>query len=201
VQELQFLPAVLSYLIPGLGQIYQGRVGKGILFMSCVYLLFFYGQAMGDWKNVYLVSVSKEQRASYADWVPPVAINLYSRPQFLGQFWVGVAAWPAIWQYNRYDPAVEQDSVLGTFQRAPFEKRAPEGKKQADLDHSEAPFEWNGKTINELQIDGNKTFDLAWVYTVIAGVLNVLIIYDALAGPALAVAHEQVSPKPKEAGA
>jgi hypothetical protein len=178
VQELQFFPAILSYLVPGLGQVYQGRVGKGILFMSCVYLLLFYGQALGDWKNVYLVNVTKEQRAGYADWVPPVAINLYNRPQFLGQFWVGVAAWPAIWQYNRYDPNVEQDSVMGTFQRAPSEK-----------------------VINELQIEGNKTFDLAWVYTVIAGVLNVLIIYDALAGPALAVAHEHQAGKPKEAAA
>ena len=38
--------------------------------------------------------------------------------------------------------------------------------------------------LNELQRDGNKRWDLGWVYTVIAGVLNVLVIYDALAGPA-----------------
>ena len=25
--------AVLSYLVPGLGQIYQGRIGKGLLFV------------------------------------------------------------------------------------------------------------------------------------------------------------------------
>src|SRR5438477_255051 len=31
--------------------------------------------------------------------------------------------------------------------------------------------------------DGNKRWDLGWVYTVIAGVLNLLVIYDALAGP------------------
>ena len=38
--------------------------------------------------------------------------------------------------------------------------------------------------INELQRDTDKTWDLGWVYTIIAGVLNVLVIYDALAGPA-----------------
>jgi hypothetical protein len=38
--------------------------------------------------------------------------------------------------------------------------------------------------LNKLQRDGDKTWDLGWVYTVIAGVLNVLVIYDALAGPA-----------------
>ena len=37
--------------------------------------------------------------------------------------------------------------------------------------------------MNRLQRDGNKRWDLGWVYTVIAGVLNLLVIYDALAGP------------------
>ena len=35
-----------------------------------------------------------------------------------------------------------------------------------------------------MQRDSDKRWDLGWVYTVIAGVLNVLVIYDALAGPA-----------------
>jgi hypothetical protein len=39
--------------------------------------------------------------------------------------------------------------------------------------------------LNNLQRDGNKLWDLGWVYTLIAGVLNVLVIYDALAGPAV----------------
>ena len=41
-----------------------------------------------------------------------------------------------------------------------------------------------GQLLVELDNKGNKTWDLGWVYTVIAGVLNVLVIYDALAGPA-----------------
>ena len=40
--------AFLSYLVPGLGQIYQGRIGKGILFFVCVYTLFFYGMYLGQ---------------------------------------------------------------------------------------------------------------------------------------------------------
>jgi len=47
--------------------------------------------------------------------------------------------------------------------------------------------------INTLQRDGDKTWDLGWVYTVIAGVLNVLVIYDALAGPAF---REAKAPQP-----
>ena len=52
--------------------------------------------------------------------------------------------------------------------------------------------------------EGDKRFDLGWVYTVIAGVLNILVIYDALAGPV--VRDEETSPRstspdgPPEAG-
>ena len=51
-------------------------------------------------------------------------------------------------------------AVFGKFQRMPEEKE-----------------------LNELQRNGNKRWDLGLVYTVIAGVLNLLVIYDAFAGP------------------
>ena len=41
--NLDLLAALFSYLIPGMGQVYQGRVGKGLLFFFGLYLLFFYG--------------------------------------------------------------------------------------------------------------------------------------------------------------
>ena len=48
--------------------------------------------------------------------------------------------------------------------------------------------------LNDLQRNSDKTWDLAWVYTVIAGVLNILVIYDAFAGPAF-VAGEEPAPQ------
>src|SRR5436309_1990986 len=83
------LPALLSYLVPGLGQIYQGRIGKGTLFFVCVYGLFFYGMALGSWRNVYLPDTAQFNDPFHMG--SPLA-DLYNRPQFLGQFWVGVAA-------------------------------------------------------------------------------------------------------------
>ena len=159
--KLDPLAALLSYIIPGLGQIYQGRVGKGLLFFGGLYLLFFYGMWMGQWRNVWLPD---------ADPLPPVAVggqNLGGVPkavsyrfQFLGQFWIGAAAWPAVYQYAVFDPAKDAGPIFGKFQRMPEEKE-----------------------LNELQRNGNKRWDLGWVYTVIAGVLNLLVIYDAFAGP------------------
>lgn len=159
--KLDPLAAFLGFLIPGLGQVYQGRTGKGLLFFFGLYGLFFYGMWMGQWKNVWLPDVTDQ---------PPLEINggkyegvpsaLYYRPQYLGQFWIGVAAWPAAAQYRAFDKDKNGVAVLRSFQRSPSEDE-----------------------LNELQRNGNKRWDLGWVYTVIAGVLNLLVIYDAFAGP------------------
>ena len=166
-RRLDWLAALLSYLLPGLGQVMQGRVGKGVLYFVCLYGLFFYGLWMGQMKNVWLPDAKELPEASVPilgklDGMPKA---LYYRPQFLGQFWIGVAAWPAVVQYQVADPNGEPGKpkpapVVGHYMQAPPE---PE--------------------LNQLQRDGDKRWDLGWVYTVIAGVLNVLVIYDALAGP------------------
>lgn len=169
------IAAVLSYLIPGLGQIYQGRIAKGILFFVCVYTLFFIGSYIGSGvvhikhgeesdtytvtSNVYLPDTADQNNPFN---LPRLAANLYNRPQFAGQFWVGIAAWPAIWQYLNYNPQQKNgDPLLGYFQRTPSEA-----------------------ALNAVHTSGDKLLELGWVFTVIAGVLNVMVIYDALAGPA-----------------
>jgi hypothetical protein len=171
------IAAVLSYLIPGLGQIYQGRIGKGILFFVCVYTLFFTGAYLGSGtvhlkgeaytvtSNVYLPDTADQNNPFN---LPRLAANLYNRPQFAGQFWVGIAAWPAVWQYLNYDRRQEHgDPLLGNFERTP-----------------------NEAALNAVHTSGDKLLELGWVFTVIAGVLNVMVIYDALAGPAFLTADE-----------
>src|SRR4051794_1429311 len=120
-REFTPLPAVLSYLVPGLGQISQGRIGKGLLFFVCVMSLFFYGQYLGNWSNVYLPDTSGEPNNLN---LGGLAADLYNRPQFLGQFWVGVAAWPAMLQYMAYDPDAESGPLFDTYQRYPYESRS-----------------------------------------------------------------------------
>jgi hypothetical protein len=187
----QFSPmaGLLSYLVPGLGQIVQGRVGKGLLFFVCIYALFFYGMYLGSGSvtyagttytvtsNVYLPDTATEHNNPFN--LPRFAANLYNRPQFLGQFWVGVAAWPALWQYFNYDKGHEQgDPLLGEFQRTPSEE-----------------------ALNAVHTARDKRqMELGWVYTVIAGVLNIMVIYDACAGPAFLLAGA-APPRPREAGA
>ncbi len=172
---------ILSYLVPGLGQIAQGRVGKGLLFFICIYSLFFYGVYLGTGSvtlngttyevtsNVYLPDAVDPQDQNRQ--LPTLLQNLYIRPQFAGQFWVGIAAWPAIVQYLNKSTTTQRDEfgealqaghpILKNFMREP-----------------------NAEAVNAVHNAGDKRLELAWVYTVIAGVLNILVIYDAVAGPA-----------------
>ena len=39
--------AFLAWLIPGAGHLYQGRIGKGLLFMTCILGTFFYRTFFG----------------------------------------------------------------------------------------------------------------------------------------------------------
>ncbi len=176
---------LLSLVAPGLGHIYQGlaakqpgRLCKGVLFMVSLWGMFFYGMWLGQWRNVYLPHKQEQlakQNKGYSlfGWqMPNLIANLYVRLHYAGQFWIGAAAWPALWSY--YFP---ESNLFGDYQRSPVEQSFGENKKGRDL----AEFE---NESNDLQRRMGKVWDIAWVYTVIAGVLNILVIYDAWAGPA-----------------
>src|SRR5262249_37630957 len=99
----------------------------------------------------------------------------WNRLHYTGQFWIGIAAWPALWQYNHLPwPSEETSPFLHNFQRPPTDQEE-----------------------DELNREKGKLPDVAWVYTVIAGVLNILVIYDAVAGPAF----RPVGPKSGEGSA
>lgn len=175
-KPLDPLAGFLSYLVPGLGQILQGRVAKGILFFICIQTLFFWGLSLGQWKNVYLPRADDPNRfrkpeISLGPINVPFPRPLAYRVQFLGQFWVGIGAWPAVLQWLSYEDETSKGyqpnipaaphPILGNFMRTP-----PEAE------------------LNLLQTEGDKIWELGWVFTVIAGILNLMVIYDAFAGPA-----------------
>jgi hypothetical protein len=211
------LPAFLSYLVPGLGQISQGRVGKGLLFLVCIYTLFFYGQYIGAAEvrvgtthyrvsgSVYLPDVE----GSGGPPGPPglralpggrLLSNVYSRLQFAGQFWAGVVVWPALYQYATFDEKATRNEIerLGhdetvaedhgdaaaaarfKKEKAALERYLVEGGPLLGL-YQRSPSE---ECLNAIHTSGDKLLELSWVYTLIAGVLNIMVIYDALAGPA-----------------
>ena len=158
------LGAVLSYLVPGLGQIYQGRHGKGVLFMISLLGMFFLGQAMGNWQNVYIHSLEGARGGR--------GLAFLDRWHYGGQFWIGISAWPALWQHFKLPvPDEKAQPFLHNFQKMPPEKDQ-----------------------NQFLVISDKSPDLGWVYTVVAGMLNILVMYDAYAGPVVLVKRTTKEP-------
>ncbi|HYT88185.1 MAG TPA: DUF6677 family protein [Gemmataceae bacterium] len=198
--------ALLSYLVPGLGQIHQGRVAKGILFLVCLYGLFFYGMALGNWQNVYIPDSppSRDGREQ-----PRLIDTLTDRARFAGQFWIGVAAWPALAQHFSQPSAADiaaklqevapgrppsQDEVNRDLRAALDQWRKGVPPHPLFGTYMRAPDE---EVINRQLQGSDKKPDLGWMYTVIAGVLNILVIYDAFAGPAFAASQAKPPPEPE----
>lgn len=165
--------AILSYLVPGLGQICQGRVAKGVMFMVCLLGMFIGGQALGDWRSVYIPTNAKGDDNVVRRNTPKIILNVVERWHYAGQFWIGIAAWPAIWQfYNMPVPDEKDHPFWHGLQRGPRT-----AKDETDL--------------NVYLANHDKMPELAWVYTVVAGMLNILVIYDAFAGPAHGEGEEE----------
>src|SRR5260221_1204300 len=90
------LAAFLSYLIPGLGQIYQRRYGKGLLFMISLLGMFYLGQGMGQFQNVFFAPPSDRAGGVGRGGAMTALIN---RWHFGGQFLVCISALPAPWPH------------------------------------------------------------------------------------------------------
>jgi hypothetical protein len=197
------LAALLSFAVPGLGQIVQGIVGrrparfaKGVLFLVVLLGMFFYGFfVLGQGKNVYvphyqdyLIEEEMAGRVARSDngvpipalrfWfsdriMPPLVGNLVTRWQYpIGQFWIGAAAWPALWNY-----AFPNSPILEQYYASPGALRKDEKQERSALLKQVEAHHQN------LERSAGRYADIAWMYTVIAGALNLLVIYDAWAGP------------------
>ncbi len=148
--------AFLAWLIPGAGHFYQGRTGKALLYCVSILGLYFAGLAMGEGKIVYW------------RWVSP-----FNNPEkfciyYVGQFWVGLAALPALIQ-----------GTLEHFGNDPWFGGLLAAPTQNDL--------------NGLHPRLGKLVEIGTIYTTVAGLLNILAIYDAYEGPAYLDTDEEAT--------
>ncbi|WP_145368527.1 DUF6677 family protein [Maioricimonas rarisocia] len=257
------LAAVLAFLLPGAGHLYQGRYFKSGLYAVCIWGLFLYGMSLADWKIVN---------------APPLRGNEGRRGvmlKYAAQFGVGAPALLALMQSERYyseenrpvrqlegpleatftgeltlrtrqtagevtgsvylEPAQggfgaevirgrfigtdadgqEIDVQLGEFvelgrpisadsrRYLQAEVIDDAGGRVQSLGHLHGSIPrtfWNWIVVplddqqdRELHRQLGKFHELATVFTMIAGLLNVLVIWDALEGPAYGYGDEPES--------
>ena len=204
------LAAFLAWLVPGLGHLYQRRTGKGLLYMVTILGTFAYGMYLGGGRVVY-ASTTK----------PPVPLGLnkqaisqlvedYSRWHYLCQLPVGLAAVPAYvqtWRVENDKPPL--DFFGDNFERPPYTRQdveilfPSEDPKERQRKYFQSTDQSKEENVvihhserEKWHHDHHFFFELGTVYTMIAGLMNVLAICDARWGPLVAV-HPQDKKKPE----
>lgn len=197
-----YLAALLAWLWPGLGHLYQGRILKGVLFMICILSTFLFGLGLGQGRVVY----SSWKNGDY-------------RWQYFCQLAVGIPALPALVQSNLVsrgkDPLfvlcerypedygrvelqneLENQKARLRFQRITPQNQVEEYRGRVLKDGLMAPpagpvRESTNDVLGQWHLELKHFFELGTYFTVIAGLLNLLVIYDALAGPAIMTPDQQ----------
>jgi len=158
--------ALRAWLIPGWGHYYQGRKGKAVLYAICILGLYLVGLLMGEGKIVYW------------RWVNPLSNPEKFCVYYIGQFFAGLPALPALIQGTLRH--FGHDPILWGFMAEPSQI-----------------------VLNGLQSRG-KLVEISTIYTTVAGLLNIFAIYDAYEGPAYIGEEEdsasRASAKSKVAG-
>ncbi len=167
-----WVAGLLAWALPGMGHIYQGRTGKGILFFVCILGTFFYGMYVGGGKVVYAAT----------DW------EQQYRWQYLCQLGVGLPSAPMLIQRERVED--DKDPLFNGFMAPPRLAVPPSTDDSGNT--AQQPNE-----LAKWIIDNHPFFELGTVYTVVAGLLNVLVICDAAGGPLIIRTPEKKKKKGK----
>ena len=160
------IAAVLDWLWPGAGHIYQGRNGKAVLYMVCILGTFFFGFTIGGGRVVYASFIKEDRRLPY-----------------LCQIGVGIPALPALVQTIRMHVLGKQQPLFKGFM-APPRRFRPDKKDELAEWHAEYNFK----------------FELGTLFTMVAGLLNILAIYDAGCGPVMVVPGRETDKPPPGTG-
>jgi hypothetical protein len=174
------LAALLAWMIPGAGHIYQGRRVKGILFFFAILTTYLIGFAIGGGHVVY------------ASWVPGDR-----RWHYGCQLGAGLVAVPALVQgYHMRKNTDFSNSPAGitlpNYEPLFYGWMAPPRRPVLE-DAADDVAAWYARW--------GSGYEMGTWYTMIAGLLNILVVYDAFAGPLstpISGRRKPEEPEPKE---
>ena len=197
----QYWAAALAWLWPGAGHMYQRRYHKALLFMVCILGTYFAGLALGEGRVVYASTKRNDFR-----W------------QYFCQMGVGIPAFPALAQSmvasekdangNSADPffvmceryplgfaEAHPDFGAKDFHKIPADKKLPPGTKTYKDGFMAPPagpfFVDKNDVLGQWHSELKHFFEIGTLFTVVAGLLNLLAVYDAFSGPAILTPEER----------
>ncbi|MEM8865543.1 MAG: DUF6677 family protein [Planctomycetota bacterium] len=173
------LAALLAWLLPGAGHLYQGRTAKGLLLMICITTTFVFGFYLGNGKVAYATPLTMDQIAANGggNYFRNRLTQAIDRWPFLCQAGIGAVAVPAVIERQRF-LSDKQPLFGGWFWPPKQSGRDVEPTIDSvggEVQHPNELAKWN--------YEMGFYFELGTIYTVVAGLLNILAIYDAHSGP------------------
>lgn len=187
--------AVLSWAVPGLGQLYQGRTAKGGLFMAAILTTFIFGLWLGGGRVVYAALPSAADVQEARGLRRGIRAIIKQAP-FVCQACAGVVTLPAVLQAARLGGPDREPWLINGFMAPPLAPGQYVSRRYADWlarhDPDIGPDDFFDKPpFKQFRRDQlamwhrrlGKFFEIGWLYTMLAGMLNLLVIYDAWAGP------------------
>jgi len=153
--------AFLAWLVPGAGHFYQGRRAKGTLYMVCLLSLWFAGFWIGGAHVVYASRHPGDHRWHY-----------------YAQLGAGLVALPALLQarhINRYDRLDRGFTVTDREYKPLWRGFMSPPRRPVSEENADEVSAWYARH--------GAGYEMGTWYTMIAGLLNILVIYDAFSGP------------------
>jgi hypothetical protein len=165
----RFWAGFLSWLVPGLGHVYQGRWVKGAIFFVSTTFLLVTGQILGEGRTIYW------PRPPEGVWGAETLLDQIRQAigclglEGLSRLPVGWVSIPCALQWLARDRGPLP--VLGIFAFPP-----------------------ESAEISELNARLGFLWEIARLYTMVAGLLNVFVLWDACVGPAALTAKASEEP-------
>jgi hypothetical protein len=163
-----WIAGILAWLVPGLGHFYQGRNAKGALFAICILGTFGYGLYLGGSKEVgwgRAVYISFRPNDWRLPWLCQIGVGLPTVPMTLLQWKLEDMKAKPLFDGFMAPPAPEATDALD-------KNAAPRG-----------PIDPGSVSLAGINRALPRYFELGTVYTMIAGLLNIMAVYDACCGP------------------
>lgn len=187
----RYLALLLAWLIPGLGHLYQGRTAKAVFFGVPILLLLILGIRAGTY---YPTLPNGEQgpprwaSCVYCDFPSDAGRGIQKlaagRLYFIPQAACGIAAIPACLQTSRFNSG---KPLLFNGAFAPPTRANLGTVYTASVTNPQL----KNPTFDDLVLTLGGWFDLGTIYVAVAGLLNILAMFDAFAGPVIDVTGKE----------
>ncbi|MCP4078784.1 MAG: hypothetical protein GY819_08230 [Planctomycetaceae bacterium] len=181
------IAALLGWLWPGAGHFYQGRYVKCFIFMICIVSIFVYGMVIGQGRVVYASNRPNDFRWQF---IPQSGFGIPSILAVAQSLKITNQRPPFLVLCERFPAGyIDDNGNLREFEKIPADELAGfEGQPLYDgfmAPPSEPIILERNDVLGMWHAEMRHFFDLGTLFTVVAGLLNFLAIYDAFAGPAI----------------